>query len=567
MYTANFIEKKRWFDRISIKLFKYIPTFFLRKKSSWQWLQYCPATTPDQNCFTQWNQVIKNKDYQNYQRWVRQNSLTTLNDWRMVQQKSFSWQSPPKISIVTPIYNTQIDVLEECITSIRAQAYPYWQLILVDDGSENIATHQLLKSDLCKDPRIQVHFFKRSQGISNTTNIAIEKAQGDYVVFLDHDDRLALDALYLIAKEIRRYPGVDIIYSDRDMISPKDVRYMHLFKPDWSPETLLAGNYIFHLMCYRHSLITQLGGLRAEFDGSQDYDLILRAAETRPQVRHIQKVLYHWRQYQGSVSLDSSAKEYAFKAGLSALNETLKRRGIAGKAVEISSIWRGNYQLILEGSDLAEIDVLRVASTLPVEEYTQSVNQFMQVTDKPYIAIISRALSPVSFNALHQLAAWLKIEGVALATGSILAEHKLINYAGATYHKDGSIMVPYKGWPVSEPGYMAVTKLTRNISAPHPFCVVIQRKVWQQLNGLNADYQGFYSLLDFSLRALAEDLRCVSVPQAQFLTTQPDLLTRYPAQDKQLFYQNWQEWLEKGDPYYNPNLANNCENKLYHMPD
>lgn len=566
MRIGHLSEKQHWTYRVVRKLFSYIPSSCITKESSWQWLRFYPSIIPAQYCFDEWNQAIKSKDYQNYQIWIDQHSLATLEAWRLLQKKSYDWQSPPKISIVTPVYNTDIDVLYECIISIRAQAYPYWQFILVDDGSSNIDTLDLLQSGACNDPRIQVYFSDKSQGISSATNLALAKAQGDYVLFLDHDDRLALDALYLVADEIRKYPEVDIVYSDRDMISPKGKRYMYLFKPGWSPETLLAGNYVFHLMCYRQSLITELGGLRTEFDGSQDYDLVLRAAETHPQVRHIQKILYHWRQYQGSVSLDSGAKDYAFEAGVKALNEAMQRRGITGKASEISSLWRGNYQLDLVCPDLVEIDVVSISSELPAEEYTRFVNQAIRATEKPYIAIISEALTSITDNALCQLAAWLGADGVALAAGGIMTEGRLIDYAGATYQKEGGLMVPYQGLTISEPGYMAVTQLTRNISAPHPFCVVIRRELWQQLNGLNASYQGFYSLLDFSLRALALDWRCVSVPQAQFITAQEGLLVHSSEQDRMLFYKSWQNWLEKGDPYYNLNLARDSQERLYHLP-
>ncbi len=566
MQIANYRESQHWVYRVIRKAFSYLPASLLEKESTWEWKRLYPAIIPGQSCFIDWNQTVQSTEYQNYQIWIDKNSLSGLNSWRVLQQKAYHWQSPPKISIVTPVHNTDVDVLYECIISIRAQAYPYWQFILVDDGSSSIDTLHLLRSGACDDPRIQVYFASTSQGISNATNLAIEKAQGDYVVFLDHDDRLALDALYLIAEEIRRYPDVDIVYSDRDMISPKGKRYMYLFKPGWSPETLLAGNYIFHLMCYRRSLINQLGGLREEFDGSQDYDLILRAAETHPQVRHIQKVLYHWRQYQGSVSLDSGAKDYAFKAGVSALNAAMRRRGIEGRATEISTLWRGNYQLDLVYSDIAEIDIVIVDTALPTNEYTQFVNQSVQVTDKRYIAIISQAFKPINNSALLLMAAWLKIEGVALASGSVITEDQLIDYVGATYQKDGGLMMAYQGLPVGEPGYMAVTQLTRNISAPHPYCVIIRRESWQQLKGLNEDYQGFYSLLDLCLRALAIDLRCVSVPQAQFMSPLSGVLAHFPEQDKQLFYDSWQNWLEKGDPYYNLNMLRNSQDKLYHLP-
>jgi len=558
------MENKHWSQRLLRKLFNLIPKSCLRAGRSWQYLRYYPAVTPAALCFEQWNQANE-QDCPGYQAWINKHSLVTLDAWKTLQEQAYHWQSPPKISIVTPVYNASAEVLYECIISIRAQAYPYWQLVLVDDGSTNTETLKLLKSAVCKDPRIQVYFNQESQGISSATNLAIANAQGDYIVFLDHDDRLALEALYLIAEQIRLSPEIDIIYSDRDMISPLNERYMHLFKPDWSPETLLSGNYVFHLMCYRGSLLNQLNGLRSEFDGSQDYDLVLRAAETNPQVRHIPKVLYHWRQYQGSVSLDSGAKDYAFQAGINALNQALQRRGIAGSASEIQSLWRGNYQLDLDYPDKTNIDVISVDISLN-PDYTKFINQAVQESKQPYIALISQELTANCEGALCQLAAWLQIDGVGLATGGIITGDQKLNYAGASYARDGGLLVPYQGSDINEAGYMAVTKLARNISAPHPFCVLVRREVWQQLGGLKTEYQSFYSLLDFNLRALALNWRCVSVPQAQFITSQPDLLCHYPEQDKHEFAKQWAAWLEKGDPYYNHNLARDSQDRLYHLP-
>ncbi|MBT3812911.1 MAG: glycosyltransferase [Gammaproteobacteria bacterium] len=560
------MENKRWDLRLLRKLINIILKPCLRAGLSWQWLRFYPAIIPAQQCFAQW-QLVNEHECPGYQSWVDKNSLGSLTAWKLLQQQALHWQSAPKISIVTPVYNVGADVLYECILSVRAQAYPYWQLVLVDDGSTRTETHKLLKSAVCKDPRIEVYFNKQSQGISRATNLAIAKAQGDYVVFLDHDDRLALDALFLIAEQIQRHPEIDIIYSDRDMISPFNARYMHLFKPDWSPETLLSGNYVFHLMCYRRSLLNQLGGLRADFDGSQDYDLVLRAAETNPQVKHIAKVLYHWRQYQGSVSLDSGAKDYAFEAGIKALNQAMQRRKIAGTASEIKSLWRGNYQLDLVCPDRVDIDVISLDSALAPEDYTRFINQAVEESGHTYIALISQALIASNENSIAHLAAWLTMDSVGMAAGGILTDHQLINYAGATYAQDGSVLIPYQCSSVDEPGYMAVTHLVRNISAPHPFCVLIRRQLWQQLDGLDSRYLGFYSLLDFSLRAQAVGKRCVSVPQAQFITAQPEILNHYPKQDKALFSQQWQAWLEKGDPYYNQNLNRDSQDKLYYLPD
>jgi glycosyltransferase involved in cell wall biosynthesis len=249
------------------------------------------------------------------------------------------------LSIIVPVYNTKVDFLRECILSVRYQTCPYWQLILVDDNSSDKDTLSVLNSRLCKDPRIQVIYNNCEQhGISAASNLGIAASSGNYIGFLDHDDRLSADAVQRIYDALRENASIDILYSDRDMISTDDKRHMHLMKPGWSPETLLSGNYLFHFVCYRKTLINQVGGLRSEYDGSQDYDLILRCSDEKPVVKHIPKILYHWRQCEISVSLNENAKEYAFDAGIRASQDALERRQINARVSENRSLWRGNYQ-------------------------------------------------------------------------------------------------------------------------------------------------------------------------------------------------------------------------------
>jgi glycosyltransferase involved in cell wall biosynthesis len=561
------MEYKSWKAKVVRKLWGCFPTPFFSVQSSWWWLRLYPAVVPKKIYFKEWNQVESGLEWEDYQFWVDQYGLTTLDCWHQLHQRAIKWKVPPKISIITPVHNAQADVLAECVYSVRAQAYPYWQLILIDDHSSKEETLNFLKSRHCNDPRIQVLSCNKPLGISKASNLGINKAKGDYVVFLDHDDRLALNALFVIAEDIQQHPKTDIIYSDRDMISPEGGRYMHLFKPNWSPETLLSGNYVFHLMCYRRSLLNELGGCRSELDGSQDYDLILRAAETQPNVRHVQQVLYHWRQHEGSVALDSNAKEYAFKAGVAALNQALRRRGIDGEAVEIASLWRGNYQLKLKYPKQDDIELVTVDSTLSADSYTQFINNAIEKSHsgKPFIAIISNVLTPITKNTLKELAAWLRIEGVGLASGSIATDSGEIEYVGATYTKEGELLNHYQGSPVSEAGYMAVTKLVRNISAPHPYCVVIRKEVWEELKGLDNKYSGYYGLLDFALRAQMTSWRCVSVPHAPFSCEKKGLLSPYSSLDRMLFCEKWQAWLDRGDPYYNVNLERVSQERLFHV--
>ncbi|MDD2759416.1 MAG: glycosyltransferase [Methylomonas sp.] len=434
------------------------------------WLRFYPAVTPNQSIIDQWSR----SEWPDYQKWIDRNSIG-LTEWQKLHVQATSWIKPIKLSLVVPIHNTQAHILSECILSVRLQTYPYWQLILVNDGSSNSETCQLLGSSLCCDPRIEQIHVENTQGISVSSNLGIDRADGDYVVFLDHDDRLALDALQQIANAIRQDTELDILYSDRDMISPQNKRYMHLFKPDWSPETLLSGNYIFHLMCYRRSLLIRLGKFRDEFNGSQDYDLILRASETHPRVKHIDKVLYHWRQHALSVSLNDAAKDYAFIAGVKALEDTLQRRGIQGTVTEISDLWRGMYLIQLPPLSRQKIAVISLDANYP-ENYVAEINRQMSINeDRPYIAFIDSSIEELNAESLNGLAAWLSLEHVGLISGKVLDRQYNIAYSGMNFTATGSLQIPYQGCPETEAGYMAITRIVRNISAPHPYCVILRR--------------------------------------------------------------------------------------------
>lgn len=515
-------------------------------KKNWQWLRFYPPIMPTDVLFSYWNQ----SEWLDYQDWINRHSIRSIDTWTHYRREALSWKKPFIISIVTPVYNTKSPLLYECILSVKLQTYPYWQLVLVDDGSSNSETLNLLASAFCQDPRIDIIYEHDSQGISAATNQGIHQSNGDYVIFLDHDDRLALDALHHIADQVKQNPTIDIFYSDRDMISPQNKRFMHLFKPDWSPETLLSGNYVFHLMCYRRQLLQQLGGLRSEFDGSQDYDLILRAAETNPVVKHIDKILYHWRQHEASVSLNDHAKDYAFEAGIAALNAALLRRKLNASAIEISDLWRGMYRIEWTPVSEQAINLIRINTKTP-NSYVYDVYQ--QLQDKPYIAILSETMLPLSEQTLQTLASWLTIERVGMVSGKLINPDGQINYSGMSYRADGSFCVPYQGFPETDAGYMAITRIIRNISAPHPYCVVIDRELWQQLGGFNADFQGPHALLDFALRALNAGWRCLIDPQHRF-QTEEDELSAWSDQEHEYFVFAWKSWLEQGDPYFNKNL-------------
>lgn len=235
----------------------------------------------------------------------------------------------PTISIVTPVYNVDPQWLARCIESVRAQSYPRWQLCLHDDASTRTDTRMALRGWATLDPRIVVTWSRRNGGISAASNAALARATGDFIALLDNDDELDRDALLEVAALLDRHPDTDLVYSDEDRITQQpDGSTLHhdpFFKPEWSPQLLLACMYTGHLSVYRRSLVTELGGFRTAYDFSQDYDLALRVTERTDRIRHLPKVLYHWRTLPSSAA--GGGKDFARASNIAALQDACRRRG------------------------------------------------------------------------------------------------------------------------------------------------------------------------------------------------------------------------------------------------
>jgi glycosyltransferase involved in cell wall biosynthesis len=525
-------------------IFYFIFSGIIKHTNNWWMLRMYPPVRPKKEILERWNRC----DWTDYKRWIDTYSINTTQRWDEIHRQNLPFEPYMALSIVVPVYNTKVDYLQECILSVRYQTCPYWQLILVDDGSTVKDTLSVLKSRLCDDPRIHVIFNKGvHHGISAASNLGIAASSGNYIGFLDHDDRLAVDAVQRIYDELRENSSPDILYSDRDMISPDDSRHMYLMKPAWSPETLLSGNYLFHFVCYRKKLINQIGGLRSEYDGSQDYDLILRCSDLEPVVKHIPRVLYHWRQCEVSVSLDEGAKGYAFDAGTRALQDTLERRQIKARVSENRSLWRGNYQLEFDPS---------VVSSVKEIIFDDSPQVVDSIAGKQLLFFRNTAYESDNSNSINELASWLAVKGVGIVSGKCVSASKKNIYAGAVMGSNGNVLFPYRGEAITEPGYMAITQIVHNISVPDCNCFMVRPEVWEELQGFDKNYQSYaYQVYDFSLRAAAIGWRTVFNPRALFVCKQMQDYHVDQANDLKRFRDKWSEWLQSGDPYYSPNLS------------
>jgi glycosyltransferase involved in cell wall biosynthesis len=287
-------------------------------------------------------------DLTSYEEWIRAYDQPTEEGLRIQAGEAAALPRQPLFSVLMPVYNPPLEALDKAIRSVRAQTYARWELCIADDASPDAGVRALIERHRSEEPRIKAAFRPRNGHICAASNSALELATGDYVTLLDHDDALAPNALYEFARVIAESPDVDFLYSDEDKIDEDDRRFEPYFKPDFLPDLFLAQNYTSHLSAYRASIVRDVGGFREGFEGSQDWDLALRVFERTDttRIRHIPRVLYHWRAIPGSTALMLSEKNYPLEAARRALEDHFSRRGLR---VELSPVpgdhWRVRYPL------------------------------------------------------------------------------------------------------------------------------------------------------------------------------------------------------------------------------
>ncbi len=503
-----------------------------------------------------WLKTMVTSEWPDYESWLFRYAFLSREDWRHQRKISRKLPKRPLCSLLTPVFNVAPKFLKECVESVLFQSYPYWELLLIDDASTRDETRSFLQQLSTLDDRITVHHNPKNRGICKTTNAALDRARGDFSVFLDHDDKLAPNALFEVAKVINTHPEADIIYSDRDLISIRDCRFMHLFKPEWAPETILSSNYLCHLTSYRTALLRELNGLDQETEGSQDHDLILRAEEMQPHVYHISKVLYHWRQHPESVAFNPESKEYAYKAASLSVSRALERRNLTGTVEEMDHLWRGNYRVILARPPKTDFHVHQVTDFRQarwIEIFSQALHTS---NNKPYLIFMAPRLHPINSDALEELVSWFQIAAVGMTTGKILNERQEIIHAGLLYNPEGKIISIYQGMAEQTThGYMAWAASSHNVSLVHPGCFAVRRKTLQKTLALFKQSGRFLDPFSLSLQVRASQKRIVYTPFARFSGKSSAIMLPLQNQEnRERFFSEWQAMLKQGDPYFSRNL-------------
>jgi GT2 family glycosyltransferase len=552
---------------------------------------------------------IKNKIA--YQQWIKKNTLSQQEIFT-ANQEIAQWQIKPKFSIIMPVYNVEAKWLTQAIESVRNQIYPHWELCIADDASPQPQIHSILNHYSQLDSRIKVVFRTENGHISAASNSALELATGDYIALLDHDDELTIDALFENAKLINQHPEADFIYSDEDKINTQGKRFSPCFKPDWSPEYFYSCMYTCHLGVYRTSTIHEIGGFRSEYNGSQDYDLVLRVVEKTKNIYHIPKILYHWRSISASAASSSQAKPWAYIAGRKALESMLERSPYPGRVEETANpgIYRVRRNII--GHPLVSIIIPSAGTTTKtpsgnlclLENCIRSIQQLSTYRNFEIIVVDGYDIPKATLEKIVALNVQLvrcaepfnfsmRInKGAAEAKGQYLlslnddtevitpdwlesmlelAQQPEIGAVGAKLlFPDGKIQHvgiiiiegnpchAFYGFDSEQSGYFCSNIVNRNYLAVTAACLMIRQEVFQQLGGLDEGFPLNYNDVDLCLKAHQAGYRNVVTPYAQLIHYESASRQKglKPGEWHQLNHK-WKDYFEKlgTDPYYNPNLS------------
>jgi O-antigen biosynthesis protein len=498
--------------------------------------------------------------------------------------------STPLISVVMPTYDPEEVHLRAAIESVRAQDYPHWQLRIADDGSTRPTVHSVLAQYAAADPRIEVELLDHNSGISAASNRALAGCRGEFVAFLDHDDALTPDALSEVARAIAADPSVDAIYSDSDKLGARGERVDPFLKPDWSPVYALGAMYIGHLLVVRRSVVAQSGGFDSSFDTIQDFELFLRVSERTARIRHLPRILYHWRAIPGSIAAGTEHKSGVPALQARAVSDHLRRRGVPASAVPHPQIphrarlvpdRRDSSPLVSvivrssgdEGRLRRCLDSLLDRSTYPGLETvparghsaTRALNAAVERAAGEYLVLLEDDAEILDPDWIERLLMYAEMPSVGIVGPLLLYPDGRVRSAGIALGVDGTAEDMMRGFPGDGDGYYGSLPCAREVGAVCAACMLVSRGVFERLGRLAEDYRTQYHGVDLCLRARAQGLEVVYVPIPRVVRHEPRPPdARYDVTDRALFVDTWYEELRRPDPYYNPGFSRDDANYTLH---
>jgi O-antigen biosynthesis protein len=558
------------------------------------------------------NVTVDWKTPPDYGLWIACNE-PTVEDLRRLRREAASFVRCPRISIAVPVYKTPIAVLTRCVESVMDQTYPTWELCLADDGSHDAALAAALQQYVRSDARIQLVTLEQNLGISGATNAALSLCTGDYVAFLDHDDKLAAFALSAVVQAINDHPDTEVFYSDEDKIDEQGRRYDAFFKPDWSPDLFRSCNYICHFVVMKRALVESLGGLDHSYSGSQDYEFLLRASELTQKIRRIPKILYHWRAVAGSAAKASEEKPHASADGKRALAAYLGRNAPGARVEEVGACrYRVRYPIagdprvsiliptgghknvfralesVLEKTDYKNYDIVLIDNSrgAQVEEYgsrlagrkapvryldwrgkpfnfSQMNNAAARATESPYILFLNDDTTVLAAEWLTAMLEHAQRPEVGAVGAQLWYPNDAIQHGGVVMGIYGNCSHAFKGLPGGRAHYFDFPNLIRNCSAVTGACLLVARDKFFGAGAFDeVNLAVAFQDVDLCLKLLELGFRNVYTPYARLYHYESATKTekdKIPDAAEDAFMKHkWARYIAD-DPYYNPNLARRKE--------
>jgi GT2 family glycosyltransferase len=552
-----------------------------------------------------------------YDDWIERSERPRLPSLPAQQAEMAAWSWTPLMSIVVPTYDTDPAMLRACLDSVTAQSYPHWELCIADDASTRPQVRTILAEYAGRDPRVKVTWRASNGHIVAASNSALALAGGEFVVLLDHDDELAPHALFAVARALQARPSAQLVYSDEDKLDATGKRCAPYFKPDFSPDLLYSQNYISHLGVFRRALVQEVGGFRPGYEGSQDYDLVLRCvariADTSD-ILHVPEVLYHWRMAEGSTAGGQEQKSYTTDAARRALQDHFDRAGLpATVSVIAPGLYRQHWAIpapaplvslivptrdchdvlgtcidsILKQTSYASYEIIIVdnGSTCPdTLAYMAGLEAAGKVRvlryDLPFnyaainnfaarhargslLALVNNDVEVISADWLTEMVSHAVRADIGCVGAKLYYPNDTIQHGGVVCGIGGVAGHSHKYQPRDEDGYFSRMRIVHNTSAVTAAVLLLRRAVFEQVGGLDeVGLSVAFNDVDLCLKVMQAGYRNLWTPFAELYHHEsisrgsdetPEKRERFQCECA-VMQARWPGVIAR-DPYYNPNLT------------
>ena len=556
---------------------------------------------------------LTGNEYADYDTWLR---IMRVSRQELFAQRKTKFSYAPKFSVVVPLYHTPAKFLKDLVRSMMYQSYANWELCLVNASPEDVHLTSLLENWAMRDKRIRVIRLEKNLGIAQNTNAGIAASTGEFIAFLDHDDFLEPDALFCYADALNKDKTIDVFYSDEDKTDEYAAHYFYPhFKSDFNIDLLHANNYMCHFLAVRKSLVDTVGGLNEKFDGAQDYDFVLRLTENTKKIYHCPRILYHWRCSNQSTAASQGNKMYAIHAGKAALNAHYKRLGWNARAQEgavdgwyqtkftlkeeplvsilipnkdhtddldvcLNSFFeRADYQnyefIIIENNSVLpetfayyekiekEHDNVKVVYWEAGFNYSAINNFGFKFAKGDYIMLLNNDVELITPDIFQSMLGFCMRPEVGIVGAKLLYNDHTVQHAGVLVGAGGLADHVFKGIHEDDPGYMGRAISSQDVSAVTAACLLVKRSVYEEVGGLEDEFQVAFNDVDFCLKVRKAGYLIVYDADVKLFHYESksrgmeDTTERFIrfGNEMMLLNSKWDILSTFVDPYYNPNLS------------